>query len=75
MIVFLRNLKLKRAPMKRLLDSALEIALNNTLAVYDLGYIALAMHYSYPLITIDQPQTRAAMHEGVTLISITNFTF
>src|SRR5436190_23237748 len=31
----LRTLKLRRAPMKRLLDQTLEIAMNNTLAVYD----------------------------------------
>jgi predicted nucleic acid-binding protein len=69
----LRALKLRRVPMKRLLDSALEIALNNTLAVYDAGYIALARHYSYALITLDQPQIRAATAEGITLLSITSF--
>lgn len=70
----LRTLKLRRAPMKRLLEQSLEIALNNTLAVYDSGYIALALHYGYPLITIDQPQIRAATAEGVTLIPVTRFT-
>lgn len=69
----LRTLKLRRAPMKRLLDRALDIALNNTLAVYDSGYVALALHYGYPLISIDQPQIRAASAEGVTLIPITSF--
>ena len=69
----LRTLKLRRAPMKRLLDRALDIALNNTLAVYDSGYVALALHYGYPLISIDQPQIRAATAEGVTLIPVTNF--
>ena len=69
----LRTLKLRRAPMKRLLDHALDIALNNTLAVYDSGYIALALHYGYPLISIDQPQIRAATAEGVTLIPIKSF--
>src|SRR5690606_17983794 len=66
----LRTLKLRRAPMKRLLDRALDIALNNTLAVYDSGYVALASHYGYPLISIDQPQIRAATAEGVSLIPI-----
>jgi predicted nucleic acid-binding protein len=69
----LRTLKLRRAPMKRLLDRALDIALNNTLAVYDSGYVALALHYGYPLISIDQPQIRAATAEGVTLIPVTSF--
>jgi predicted nucleic acid-binding protein len=69
----LRTLKLRRAPMKRLLDRALDIALNNTLAVYDSGYVALALHYGYPLISIDQPQIRAATAEGVTLLPITYF--
>jgi predicted nucleic acid-binding protein len=69
----LRTIKLKRAPMKHLLDRSLEIAVNNTLAVYDSSYIALALHYGYPLISIDQPQIRAAAAEGVTLIPITTF--
>ncbi|MCC6973767.1 MAG: type II toxin-antitoxin system VapC family toxin [Anaerolineae bacterium] len=70
----LRTLKLRRAPMKRMLDRALDIALNNTLAVYDSGYIALSLHYGYPLISIDQPQIRAATAEGASLIPITSFT-
>jgi predicted nucleic acid-binding protein len=69
----LRTLKLRRAPMKRLLDRSLDIALNNSLAVYDSGYIALALHYGYPLISIDQPQIRAAAAEGVILIPVTHF--
>jgi len=69
----LRTLKLRRAPMKRLLDRALDIALNNTLAVYDSGYVALALHYGYPLISIDQPQIRAALAEGAVLIPITKY--
>jgi predicted nucleic acid-binding protein len=60
--------------MKRLLDRALEIALDNSLAVYDAGYIALALHYGYPLITIDQSQGQAATAEGVRVIPVTNFT-
>jgi predicted nucleic acid-binding protein len=61
----LRILKLRRAPMKHLLNRALEIGLNNTLAVYDSGYIALALHYGYPLVSIDRPPIRAATAEGV----------
>lgn len=70
----LRLLKLRRAPMKQLLDHTLEIALNNQLAVYDSSYIALAWHYSYPLISIDQSQSRAAIVEGVALKPVTDFT-
>lgn|SRR5574341_322767 len=69
----LRTLKLRRAPMKRLLDRTLAIALDNNLAAYDAGYIALAAHYGYPLITLDQPQRRAAIAEGVALIPVTDF--
>ncbi len=73
LLSILRTLKLHRAPMKHLLDHALEIAINNTLAVYDSGYIALAMHYSYPLFTLDQPQIRAATAEGAHLLPINSF--
>jgi predicted nucleic acid-binding protein len=69
----LRSLKLRRAPMKRLLAQAFEIAVNNTLAVYDSSYLALALHYGYPLITLDQPQIRAAAAEGMNSIPITKF--
>jgi predicted nucleic acid-binding protein len=69
----LRMLKLERAPMKRLLDRTLEIALDNQLAVYDAGYIALALNNGYPLITLDEPQRRAAVVEGVSLKPITDF--
>ena len=62
----LRAMRLRRAPMKHLLDRALEIALRHQLAVYDSGYIALALHYGYPLVTLDQRQSRAAA-EGIVL--------
>jgi predicted nucleic acid-binding protein len=69
----LRILKLRRAPVKQLLDRALEIALDHTLDVYDSGYIALALHYGYPLITLDQRQSQAAAAEGAVLKPITDF--
>ena len=69
----LRALKLRRTPMKRQLERALEIGLNNALAVYDSSYIALALHYSYPLITIDEKQSLAATVEGVNLKPIIDF--
>ncbi len=73
LLTVLRMLKLRRAPMKRLLDRALDIALKHQLAVYDSGYVALALHYGYPLLTIDQPQMRAAVGEGVILKSLSDF--
>lgn len=69
----LRALKLRRTPMKRLLNRTFRIAANNNLAVYDSGYISLALYYGYPLLTLDQAQSRSAAVEGVTLIPITNF--
>ncbi len=66
----LRLLKLRRAPMKQLLDHTLEIALNNQLAVYDSSYIALQLS----AISIDQSQSRAAIVEGVALKPVTDFT-
>ena len=69
----LRMLKLRRAPMKRLLDRTMEIALAHNLAIYDSGYIALALNNGLPLLTIDQQQNRAAEAEGVQVISITDF--
>lgn len=67
----LRTLKLRRVPIKHLLDRALDIALKNSLAVYDSSYIALALHYGYPLATLDQSQMRAAAAEGVMVIALT----
>lgn len=69
----MRTLKLHRAPLKNLLDHTLDIALNNSLAAYDSGYIALALHYSYPLISIDQRQIHAAIAEGVIVKLVTEF--
>ncbi|MCL4255460.1 MAG: type II toxin-antitoxin system VapC family toxin, partial [Anaerolineae bacterium] len=69
----IRLLKLKRVPMKRLLERTLEIAVKHNLAVYDSSYIALGLHLNYPLITIDEKQAKIAQAEGVTLIPITNF--
>lgn len=69
----LRNLRLRRAPIKHLLETSLHMALNNQLAVYDSGYISLAKHYACPLIIIDQPQLRAAEAEGVNVIPLTDF--
>jgi predicted nucleic acid-binding protein len=69
----LRRLPLERTPVKRLLGRALQIGLKHQLAVYDSLYIALAERTRHPLITIDQPQTRAASAEGVILKPISDF--
>jgi predicted nucleic acid-binding protein len=70
----LRKLKLQRTPMKRLLDRALEIAVDHQLAVYDAGYVALSERYQCSLISIDQPQIQAAHREGVAVIPLSSFT-
>jgi predicted nucleic acid-binding protein len=69
----LKNLPLERVPVKALLNIALDIGLKHQLAVYDSVYIVLAKRSNYPLITIDQPQQRAASSEGVTITPITLF--
>lgn len=69
----LTMLKLRRVPMKTLLARALDIALDQTLAIYDSAYIALAEYYSYPLLTLDSRQRQSAVAEGVAVFSITDF--
>ncbi|MBZ0275661.1 MAG: type II toxin-antitoxin system VapC family toxin [Anaerolineae bacterium] len=69
----LKKLPLTRVPAKAALNSALTIGLTHQLAIYDSAYIALAKRSGYPMISIDQPQIRAATAEGVTLIPITSF--
>jgi predicted nucleic acid-binding protein len=68
----LRALPLQRAPVKRLLDSALNIGLKHQITVYDSVYIRLAIEFGYPLITVDESQARSASTEGVNLEPITN---
>jgi predicted nucleic acid-binding protein len=69
----LRALPLKRIPAKAALSMALHVGLKHQLAIYDSAYIALAIRSRYALITIDQPQTRAAAAEGVMVKPITDF--
>ncbi len=69
----LRSLRLSRVQVKEDLDLALTIDMKHKLAVYVSAYVALALRLGYPLITIDQPQGRAASAEGVTLKSMTDF--
>jgi predicted nucleic acid-binding protein len=70
----LRELPLRRAPLKALLSQALRIGAVHQLAIYDSAYIALAARYACPLLTLDQPQTRAGLAEGITLKPLTDFT-
>ena len=70
----LNRLPLRRTPVKRALRTALRIGLRHNLAIYDSAYIALALQLRTPLLTVDQPHTRAATAEGVTVIPRTNFT-
>jgi predicted nucleic acid-binding protein len=69
----LRKLPLTRVPVKAALDAALKVGVTHQLAVYDSTYIALASRSRYPLVTLDQPQSRAAGAEGIMLKSITDF--
>lgn len=56
-----------------LLQQGLQIGLRHQLAVYDSVYIALAKKLTYPLITVDVRQERAAVAEGVSLKALTDF--
>ena len=69
----LKKLPLIRVPAKAALSTALTIGLTHQLAIYDSTYIALASRSNYPLISIDQPQIRAAAAESIALIPVTNF--
>ncbi len=69
----LKKLPLTRVPAKAALSTALAIGVTHQLAIYDSAYVALASRSNYPLISIDQPQIRAATAEGVTLIPVTTF--
>lgn len=69
----LHRLPLRRVPIKQLMHTALHIGLRQQLAVYDSVYLALAIQTQSPLLTVDQPQSRAAAAEGVVLKPITDF--
>ncbi len=56
-----------------LLPRALQIGLDNQLAVYDSFYIALAESLSCPLITVDQRQAQAATASNLVIKPITDF--
>ncbi len=52
---------------------ALQIGLEQKLAIYDSIYVALAEKYNYPLITVDARQEVAARTIGITIKPITDF--
>lgn len=68
----LRAFPLRTYASAGLLPRALEIAIDNRLAVYDCVHIALAQSLGCPLITVDQRQAEAAQGVAVELIPITN---
>jgi len=69
----LNMLPLNIVSVQAILNRALEIGLQHQLAVYDSAYIALAERLSYPFITVDQRQERAARAVGVSLKPVTDF--
>lgn len=56
-----------------LLAEALKLGLTHTLPIYDSVYLAIAVRLGYPLITVDQPQQKAASAQGIALKAITDF--
>lgn len=71
----LYRMPLNPTPVKRVLRTSLQIGMKHKLAIYDAVYIAMALRTGYPLLTVDQAQSRAAQIEGVGLKAITDFRF
>lgn len=69
----LQKLPLQLLPVKTYYQDALNIGIKHHLAIYDSIYIALAKHLNYPLVTVDQKQSNAALQENVMLKPITDF--
>lgn len=69
----LRRLPLLRVPVKAALPMALSISLQQRLPVYDSVHVALASRLGCPLVSLDQPQTRAAAATDVLLKSLSDF--
>ncbi len=55
---------------RRYVSSALRIALEHGITVYDALYIALARERNLPLLTLDERQARVAYEVGVTVIEV-----
>jgi predicted nucleic acid-binding protein len=66
-------LPLQIVPTGSLLKRGLQIGLKHQLAVYDSIYIAMAENLKFQLISDDVKQDKAAIAEGVTTKSITDF--
>jgi predicted nucleic acid-binding protein len=52
---------------------ALQVGLKHQLAIYDSIYIALAENLNFPLITLDERQSKAAIAENVIVKRLTEF--
>jgi len=74
LIQHLEGLPLTIHSTNGLLNRSIQVGLAHQLAIYDSIYIALAEKLSFPLITDDSKQTKAASAEGITLKAITDFT-
>src|SRR5258705_218573 len=48
-----------------IIDQCNSVGFKYQLAIYDSIYVALAKNFNVPLITVDQPQIRAAAAEGI----------
>ncbi|MAS37002.1 MAG: twitching motility protein PilT [Anaerolineaceae bacterium] len=69
----LTNLPLTVYSAAEFLRRGLKIGLAHQLAIYDSVYIALAESLGYPLITVDEHQSKAALAEGIPLKSLSDF--
>lgn len=69
----LAALVMTRIPVVNLLRRGLQIGLAHQLAIYDSVYIALAETLGYPLITVDERQSKAALAEGISLKPLSDF--
>jgi predicted nucleic acid-binding protein len=74
MVTDLMAMAMTLVPTTNLLKRGLQIGLTHQLAVYDSLYIALAETLNYPLVTVDERQSKAALAEGVHLKPLSDFT-
>lgn len=73
MVTDLMALAMTLVPISNMLKRGLQIGLTHQLAVYDSLYIALAEALNYPLITVDERQSNAALAEGIELKPLSDF--
>ncbi|MEM4041086.1 MAG: type II toxin-antitoxin system VapC family toxin [Ignisphaera sp.] len=55
-------------PEEKYIEHAFKLALKHNITVYDALYIAQAIHYNLPLLTLDQKQRQAALEIGVKIL-------